>query len=163
VEQIAQTARVAAGTVYVAGGKQGLLRVLVEEWAESPVQQESIDRLNELDDPDEIFRLLAAASAEVRRTHGDTMRILLATAPHEQVAADGLAMSTARYRGTLALVAERLHDLGRLRDGMTVQRATDVLWFYFGYNGFFTLIDEGWPLDEAEIRLREQCAAAVLG
>jgi hypothetical protein len=60
-------------------------------------------------------------------------------------------------------VAERLHDLGRLRDGMTVQRATDVLWFYFGYNGFFTLIDEGWPLDEAEIWLREQCAAAVLG
>jgi AcrR family transcriptional regulator len=163
VDQIAQTARVAAGTVYVAGGKQGLLRLLVEEWASSPVRQESIDRLNELDDPDEIFRLLASATAEVRRTHGDTMRILLGTAPHEQVAADGLAMSTARYRATLALVAERLQNLGKLRDGMTVQRATDVLWFYFGYNGFFSLLDEGWTLDDAEVWLREQCAAAVLG
>jgi AcrR family transcriptional regulator len=163
VEQIAQAARVAEGTVYAAGGKQGLLSLLVEEWASFPVRQESIDRLSEMDDPDEIFRLLARASGQVRRAHGDTMRILLTTAPHEKVAADGLATSTARYRATLALVAERLHVLGRLPDGMTVHRATDILWFYFGYSGYFTLIDEGWTLDEAEQWLREQCAAAVLG
>ncbi|MFD8382448.1 hypothetical protein ACFV2X_28735 [Streptomyces sp. NPDC059679] len=39
-------------------------------------------------------------------------------------------------------MAERLQDLGHLRAGITVRRATDVLWFYFGYTGFFTLIDK---------------------
>ncbi|WP_262700671.1 MULTISPECIES: hypothetical protein [Streptomyces] len=101
----------AEGTVYVAGGKQGLLHLLIEEWARSPVRQDSIDRLAELDDPEEILRLPAASTKQVRQTHGDIMRILLATAPHDQVAADGLAKSTARYQATLALVAERLHDL----------------------------------------------------
>jgi CRP-like cAMP-binding protein len=138
------------------------LRLLVEEWASSPVRQESIDRLIELDDPDEILRLLAAATRQVRQTHGDIMRILLATAPHEQIAAEGLQTSTARYQATLTLVAERLHDLGRLRDGMTAHRASNVLWFYFGYGGFFTLIDIGWTFDEAEEWLREQSATALL-
>jgi AcrR family transcriptional regulator len=162
VEQIAETARVAGGTVYVAGGKQGLLRLLVEEWADSPVRQESIDRLGRLEDADEILRLLAASTRKVRETHGDIMRILLATAPHEQVAAEGLATSTARYQATLNLVAERLSELGLLKDGLSVQRAGKILWFYFGYSGFFALIDDGWTLDDAEKWLREQCAAALL-
>ncbi|MEU0476406.1 TetR/AcrR family transcriptional regulator [Streptomyces olivaceus] len=162
VEQIATKARVAEGTVYVAGGKQGLLHLLIEEWARSPVRQDSIDRLAELEDPEDILRLLAASTKQVRQTHGDIMRILLATAPHDQVAADGLAASTARYQATLALVAKRLHDVGHLRADITVRRATDVLWFYFGYTGFFTLIDNGWTLDDAETWLREQCERALI-
>jgi AcrR family transcriptional regulator len=162
VDQIAETARVAAGTVYVAGGKQGLLRLLIDEWAATPVVQESRDRLAALEDPDEILRLLAASTRSVRETHGDIMRILLDTAPHERVAAAGLELSTARYRASMTAVAERLHTLGHLRPQLTVERATDVLWFYFGYSGFFSLADSGWSLDEAQDWLREQCAIAVL-
>jgi AcrR family transcriptional regulator len=162
VEQIAKVARVAPGTVYVAGGKQGLLRLLIEDWANAPVRQESRDRLAHLGDADQILRLLASATRASREAHGDIMRILLTTAPHEAVAAQGLHRSTERYQASLTLVAERLHTLGFLREGLTVERAGDILWFYFGYSGFFTLLDQGWSLDEAEEWLRRQCAAALL-
>jgi hypothetical protein len=47
---------------------------------------------------------------------------------------------------------------------MTVDDATDVLWFYFGHSGFFTLMDDnGWSADRSEEWLREMPAIAVLG
>lgn len=162
VDQIAELAQVAAGTVYVAGGKQGLLHLLVEEWAQAPVVQDSRDRLAALENPDEILHLLAAATRSSRAEHGDIMRILLNTAPHEATAAAALEQSTERYRASMRLVAERLEALGALRKGTTVPRATDVLWFYFGYSGFFSLTDNGWSLDQAQEWLREQAAAALL-
>ena len=41
-----------------------------------------------------------------------------------------------------ASLARRLADLHALRDGMDVEQAVDVLWFYFDYSGLFTLHDE---------------------
>ena len=39
-----------------------------------------------------------------------------------------------------------------------------MLWFYFGYSGFFTLMeDNAWSADRAEEWLREMAAIAVLG
>jgi hypothetical protein len=38
-----------------------------------------------------------------------------------------------------------------LRDGMDVKQAVDVLWFYFGYSGLFTLRHEnGWSYERAK-------------
>jgi len=48
-------------------------------------------------------------------------------------------------------IARRLADLHALCDGMDVEQAVDVLWFYFGYSGLFTLRDEnGWSYERAE-------------
>ena len=34
---------------------------------------------------------------------------------------------------------------------MTVDDATDVLWFYFGHSAFFTLMDDnGWSADRSK-------------
>jgi hypothetical protein len=39
-----------------------------------------------------------------------------------------------------------------------------MLWFYFGYSGFFTLMDDiGWSADRSEDWLREMAAIALLG
>lgn len=127
-----------------------------------PVKQQSIDRLNELDDPEQILQLLADATRSVRQEHLDTARILLATAPNEPVAAEGLKIITPHVRDSLVLVATRLAELGALRDGLTVERAIHILWFYFGYQGYLVLIDSGWSFDEAAAWLRDQSSRALL-
>jgi AcrR family transcriptional regulator len=164
IDEIAELAQVAPGTVYaVGGGKHGLLRILIDEWADAPVLKKSLDRLPNLRDPHEVLALVAASSRKVRENHGTVMRVLLSAAPHDETAAEGLRESTERYRNTLAAVAQHLHELGALADGTDVQHATDVLWFYFGYSGYLTLTeDNGWPLAKAEQWLLIQCERTLL-
>ncbi|MCB5905916.1 TetR/AcrR family transcriptional regulator [Streptomyces pinistramenti] len=164
IDEIAELAHVAPGTVYaVGGGKQGLLRVMVEEWANSPLLKESRERLHTLQDCDEILALVASASRKVREDHGAVMRVLLSAAPHDETAAQGLRDSTERYRSSMAAIAARLEELDGLADGVDARSATDILWFYFGYNGYFTLTeDNGWTLAEAEQWLLIQCKQALL-
>ena len=77
---------------------------------------------------------------------GDIMRVMLATAPQDEAVSKSLAAATARTRQAFGPIAQRLSDLGALRDGLDVNQAVDVLWFYFGYSGLLTLHnDNGWP------------------
>jgi AcrR family transcriptional regulator len=162
VDSIAERARVAPATVYaVGGGKQGLLRTLVEEWSASPRLAEYYERVERAADGAEVLRITAAATRETRETWGDVMRVVLATAPHDKTAAAGLAVATERYRTAFAQVADRLVALGST--DLERDRIVDVLWFYFGYASYFVLVDDnGWSFAEAEALLLEQ-AARVLG
>lgn len=163
IEQVARRADVSPATVYaVAGGKAGLVESLVQLWAEAPILADSARRLQQLDDPQEILDLVAAASREVREQYGDIMKVLLATAAHETSVAVGLHRSTLRYRQAMEQIAQRLAHLSALAPGMDRPEAADVLWFYFGYTGYFTLTDDnGWDLDRAQAWLRNQCAHAL--
>ncbi|MFD5624922.1 TetR/AcrR family transcriptional regulator [Streptomyces sp. NPDC127072] len=124
IDEIAELADVALGTVYaVGGGKQGLLRILIDEWAAAPVLKESVDRLPSLRDPHEVLALAAACSRKVRENHGTVVRVLLSAAPHDETAAEGLRESTERYRNTLAAVAQHLHELGAPADRTDARHA----------------------------------------
>jgi AcrR family transcriptional regulator len=161
IEQVAKLADVSPATVYaVAGGKRGLLRSLVQRWANSPLASEGVRDLPTMDDPYAIIAHLARASREVRERHGDVLRTLLATAASNSEIATELGSSTARYRGTVGLIAQRLGELGVAGER---DRMAGVIWFYFGYNGgYFTLVDDnGWTFDEAEGWLVEQCTSAL--
>jgi hypothetical protein len=46
---------------------------------------------------------------------------------------------------------------------MTVERATDILWFYFGHRSWHLLAERRWSWDDAEQWLVEQASAALLG
>jgi AcrR family transcriptional regulator len=163
VEDIAKAARVAPATVYaVGGGKQGLISTLVELWSQAPIVAETRRRAAELTDPDEILRNAAGTVRSMREEYGDIMRVALATAPHHTAVAEGLRVATGRYRDAVAALAGRLHEVGGLHPGFTVAQATDVLWFYFGYAGFFTLVDDnGWTFERAEHWLVRQAAATL--
>lgn len=102
----------------VTGGKQGLLRILVDQGA--PILRESLTRLAELRDPQEV---LASASRAAREEHGSVIRVLLTTAPHDETAAEGLRSSTKRYRSTLAAIAKHLHELVEGMDARSLIRA----------------------------------------
>jgi AcrR family transcriptional regulator len=164
VDDIAGAARVAPATVYaVGGGKQGLLHTLIDTWTTSPTVAEMYERIAALDDPEAVLAVIAAVTREMRQDWGDIMRVVLATAPHEPNAARSLSLATERYRMALESTAERLAGLGALQDGLDVEEAVDVLWFYFGYSGFFTLLDDNkWSPARAEQWLYEAARRALL-
>lgn len=149
VQDIAAEADVSPATVYaVTGGKQGMITTLAKRWSESPILAESLRRLPTLTNAFEVVSYLARASREVREQHGDTMRTLLVTAPSNPQIAQELRVSSERYRSTLDKVAAHLDGLG-VPGG--VQLIGDVLWFFFGYSGYFTLVDDnGWDYGRAE-------------
>lgn len=164
VDEIAAVARVAPATVYaVSGGKHGLLRTLMETGATDPIVAATIDSIREMDDPAAILRLVAAICRRLREEYGDIMRVMHATAPHDQAVFDSLASATTRYRRAFVPVAQRLASLDALRPGIDVTHAVDVFWFYFGYAGMFTLHDEnGWSYERAEQWLCEEASRALL-
>jgi AcrR family transcriptional regulator len=163
VDDIAVAARVSPATVYVIGGKQGLLQILVDQWSAAPEVETTRQQLEELQDAAEIMRVVAGLTRHMREDYGDIMRVVLATAPHDATAAKGLAIATRRYRDGTAVAARRLAELGALRDGVDADEALDILWFYFGYAGFFTLVDDnGWPYVRAEHWLLAAAGHALL-
>jgi hypothetical protein len=116
-----------------------------------------------LTDGETILRATASGTREVREQWGDVMRMVLATAPHDQRVAESLASVTGNYRRGMILTAQRLADIGALKPDVSVAAATDVLWFYFGYSSYFTLTDEnGWSLAEAEKWLLTQASSVLL-
>jgi AcrR family transcriptional regulator len=164
VNEIAAAARVSPATVYaVNGGKQGLLSALIDEWSAAPIVAEAIQHIESLDDPVELLRYTAAVTRQMRQDYGDIMRVVIGAAPHDDKAAAALALGTARYRAGHAVAARRLAELGALRDGMDADAALDIMWFYLGYAGFFTLVDDnGWSYAKAEEWLFHAAGHAVL-
>jgi AcrR family transcriptional regulator len=164
VDDIAVLARVSPATVYaVSGGKQGLLRTLMDTSTTAPVVAATIGRIEEMDDGSAILRLVATVCRSMREEFGDIVRVMLATAPHDQSVAESLAAATARYRQAFVRISQRLAELGALRDGLDVKDAVDVFWFYFGYAGLFTLHDDnGWSYERAEHWLCDAASRALL-
>jgi len=164
VEDIAVAARVAPATVYaVAGGKQGLLHTLMETWTTDPIVASTLQRISTMSDPVEVIRLTATSAREMRERFADVMRVMMTTAPHDRSVAEQLHVATTRYRKALLPISRRLHVLGALLPGTTVEHAVDVLWFYFGYSSYFTLHDDnGWSYKKAEQWLADEACRALL-
>jgi AcrR family transcriptional regulator len=164
VNEIASEARVSPATVYaVNGGKQGLLRTLIDMWSVAPEVAVAAEHIESLDDPVEILRYTTALTRQMRQDHGDIMRVVIAAAPHDGTAAEGLALGTRRYREGIGLAARRIAELGGLRDGLDAAAALDIMWFYLGFAGFFTLVDDnGWSYDKAEEWLYTAASQALL-
>lgn len=164
VDEIAARARVSPATVYaVSGGKHGLLHTLIELWTGDLIMGATISRIQTMNDPVAILRLVANVCRSIGEDFGDVMRILLNTAPHDKAAAQSLVAATTRYRRAFLPVSQRLAEIGALRQGFDVDQAVGVLWFYFGYSGLFTLHDEnGWSYERAEEWLCQQAGRALL-
>jgi hypothetical protein len=82
-------ARVSPLTIYaVAGSKQGLLNTLMDIWSRAPIASTTL--CVDLDDPAAILRTVAATCRNMREEFGDIMRVLLATAPHDEPVAASL-------------------------------------------------------------------------
>jgi AcrR family transcriptional regulator len=164
VDDIAAEARVAPATVYaVTGGKQNLLNILITAWTSDPIVEQTLSNVDTSTDSAAIIREVAAASRTMREAYVDVIRVMLATAPHDEAVAEQEQAATDIYRAALVPIAERLVRLGGLRPGVHAADAVDLLWFYFGYSSYFTLHDDnGWSYERAEHWLARQAIAALL-
>jgi hypothetical protein len=93
----------------------------------------------------------------------DMVQVMVAAATLDQTATATLVESDRRYRQALTQAAHRLQDLHALSPDMTLDRATDILWFYLGHQVWHLLVaDRQWSWDDAEAWLGEQASMALL-
>lgn len=164
VEDIARTARVAPATVYaVGGGKNGLLRDLIETTTRSPANQELLARLSAIDEPGALVAAIVDISAGKFADWSPLLRQVYAVAPQEPAVQESLELAHASLRSGLAVTARRLAELGALRPGTDDARATDILWFHLSNTAYFTLTDDlSWSLPQAKEWLTERLTSALL-
>lgn len=164
VDMIAKEARVAPATVYaVAGGKQGLLRTVIESATTSPERVAVKEQLSSSDDPAELLRYLARQTRLTFEDWRGMMRVVAETASQEPAAAEGLRIARESRRDGFTRTAQRLQELGALRTGLSVARAADVIWFYQDNAAYYSLVDDnGWSPEDAEEFLHEQLRSALL-
>ncbi len=152
VEQIADAAQVAPATVYaVGGGKNGLLRTLIETTVNSAENGRLLAEIEAATDPGRLIRLVVAASRTRFGQWSTLMRQVVAAAPQEATVREAMEIAHEGLRSGLRLAAERLAALGALRDGLDAAEAADVLWLYLCNAAYFVRGDDlGWPLDKSE-------------
>jgi AcrR family transcriptional regulator len=164
VADIAKEAAVAVPTVYTsAGGKSEILAALISVATQDPSVGETLARIAASDDPRAVVNLSAAGTRAVAERHWDLIWNLSRYTQSDPAAAAVLERGVEGYVAALAQVAARLAKLRGLRRGLSVERATDLLWFFLGQRAWLTLIgDRHWTFDRAEKWLAEVTRANLL-
>jgi AcrR family transcriptional regulator len=164
VNDIAREAGVAVPTVYTsAGGKTAILARIIDQAVHDPVVDATLAAVRRARDAREVIDLLANGTRVDNERYHDIIQVNRTASAVDENATEIQERSNRKYREALADALARLRELDGLHDQFTDERATDVLWFYFGHQSWHTLVAElGWTWDEAEHWLRERAAAALL-
>jgi AcrR family transcriptional regulator len=164
VDDIAQRARVAPATVYaVGGGKQKLLRAVVEDAVAGSVGSGIYDLLDAAPDADALLRLIVGNTRVRYERWRDVMRVVAAIAGHEPAAAQAQETAHGAMRRGFEHTARRLAGLDALPPGTDERRATDLLWYYLNNASYNALTDDnGWTLDDAEQWLLDTLRRSLL-
>ncbi|GAB2862656.1 TetR/AcrR family transcriptional regulator [Actinoallomurus bryophytorum] len=165
VEDIAKAARVAPATVYaVGGGKNGLLRTLIEAGAKDENIPQILARIESITEPRDLIRFVVHTTRVKFEEWSGLMRQVAAAAVQEPGVRESERIAHEGLRGGLALTARRLMEMGAFRPGVDVDRATDLLWIYLCNAAYFIRTDDlGWSLDQSETWLNETLTFALLG
>jgi AcrR family transcriptional regulator len=164
VNDIAREAGVAVPTVYAStGGKTAILGTIIDEAVRDPVVDETLAAVRKATDAREVINLIANGTRVDNERYRDIIEVNRTAAAVDETATEILERSNRMYRQALAAALPRLREMNALQDQMTDQRATDLLWYYFGHRSWQTLVGElGWPWDDAEEWLRERAASGLL-
>ena len=142
VEQIAKLSRVSPATVYAqCGGKQGLLRSLMDSWTQSQVVAESYQESLAAADAVHIMQTLGAAYLQITKQWGDVIRVVIEVAPHDDESAAVLATAQQRHNHNLTQICRHLEGTGALRDGVDARLATRTITYFYGIDGLLRTRD----------------------
>lgn len=164
VSDIAAAARVSAGTVYQqCGGKQGLLRTLMDSWTTAPLVQETLDAVNAAGSLDEALHVLTDSYLEFWRQFDDIVQLVAATAAHDAEATEALTQAIMRHRTALHEIARKIRQLGAFPGSFTDEDFADITLYHYGpQNGFhFTVTVLGWTEERARDFLGAQFAHSL--
>ena len=163
VADIASAAGTAVPTVYASiGGKSAILAKLVHDAERDPIVEESLQAIRASQSPQEVVEITGHATRMDNERYHDLIQVEVSAAAIDETAASTLQSSDRLYVHTLGKTARRLQELRALKDGLTVRRATDVLWFYFGHRSWHVFVERRWSWDDAERWLVTQASSALL-
>jgi hypothetical protein len=127
------------------------------------VAEETLAAAGATRDPREVVAVTTRGVRVDNERHFPLLRVLVTAAALEATAVETLTRADRVYREALAKVAARLKDLEVLKEGLTIDRATDILWFYLGHQSWRVYVtDCGWSWNETEEWLAGQVSTAVL-
>jgi AcrR family transcriptional regulator len=164
VEQIARLSRVSPATVYAqCGGKQGLLRSLMDSWTQAPTVVESLQESLAAGDAALVMQTLSTAYLQITKQWGDVIRIVIDVAPHDDESGAVLAAAQKRHNRNLTAICRHLENIGALRDDVDARLATRIITYYYGIDGLLRTHDVfGWSLERSNEWLLAHASAAVL-
>ena len=164
VEQIAKLSRVSPATVYAqCGGKQGLLRSLMDNWTQTPAVVESYQESLATADPVLIMQTLSAAYLQITRQWGDVIRVVIDVAPHDDESGAVLATAQRRHNRSLTGICRHLENIGALRTDVDARLASRIITYFYGLDGLLRTSEVfGWSLERSNEWLRAHATAAVL-
>jgi len=161
--EVAASASVSLNTIYSSVGKKPqLLMALINDASGYEGIADTLAAVAREESPEQVVSITAAGTRDVFERFTWALGVLYDNAANDEEFTSAVVQSEARYRARLRDAAVRIGELGRLREGLTVERAADVLWFYFGFQPWRELRKLGWSWAEAEAWLVEQATAAVV-
>lgn len=165
VNDIAEASRVSAGTVYQqCGGKQGLLRTLMDTWTTAPLVQQTLDIIGAAETLDDALDALAESYLRFYRQFDDIIQVVIATAPYDEESMTALADATVRHRTALQAISRRVRVLGAFPTAFSDDDFADIALYHYGpQNGYhFTVSVLGWPVNRAQTFINRQFKRSLL-
>jgi AcrR family transcriptional regulator len=164
VDQIAKLSRVSPATVYAqCGGKQGLLRSLMDSWTQAPLVAESLQESLAAADAALVMQTLSTAYLQITKQWGDVIRVVIDVAPHDSESATVLATAQRRHNRNLTAICRHLADIDALRDDVDARLATRIITYYYGIDGLLRTREVfDWSLERSNEWALAHASAAVL-
>lgn len=171
MEAIATEANVALKTVYLPfSTKSGLLRALWDlrlkgDERDAPVvQHEWFREVMEEADPVRTLELNARNSRAVKTRIGGLFRVIRGAAQLDPDCGALWQLIQDDFRANQRMIVESVHRNNGLRQGLGVERATDILWTLNHPDVWMLLVGaRGWPPSAYETWLAETSCAQLLG
>ncbi|MFJ3671050.1 TetR/AcrR family transcriptional regulator [Streptomyces sp. NPDC090106] len=164
VDRIAREARVSPATIYAqCGGKEGLLRTLMDLWTTSPTVGRVINDSMAAPTGRAKLELLTEGHIELAAEAGDIMRIVERAAPSSPAAQEFLDVANQRHIEALETIMGGIADDGDLAAEVSVEDAARIVFFYFRNPQLVLAVETfGWGSERARQWLFGQVAHAVL-
>jgi AcrR family transcriptional regulator len=170
ISAVAAEAGVSQKTVYLAfETKPNLLRTLWNvrlrgDEGDAPVgERDWFTAILAEPDPNEAIRMLAAAAGRARERMGPTLRVIRDAAPADPEIGALWERMQSEFHANQKAVIEAFAERGTLREGLDVDRATDILWTLNNPTVYLLLVDgRGWAPNEYERWLADTLIAQLL-
>src|SRR5262245_39725155 len=164
VQQIARRARVSPATVYAqCGGKQGLLKTLMDAWTAGPLVREIIEACAAARSGAEKLHVLADGYLAIYKASGDIIRIVTDAAAAAPGAAEFLEMANARHHEALMEIVAQIRATGDLKKDLSDEDAARIIYYHFRFEQFTLAAEDfGWGEDRARNWIRERVENALL-
>ncbi len=171
IEDVAAKARVAVQTVYFHfTNKRTLLKESVDVSSvgdDEPVpllERPFVQRVRDEPDPRAALAIWTATSKEIFLRVAPIMQVVRDAAGMDEAMAEQWAVNQSQRATAHRALVELLAAKGALRDGLTLDRATDIVFSLISHELFLLLtVERGWHADEWERWITATVGDAVLG